>query len=263
MNAESVARSTQLLDDALMTGTPVSAGDRFPSLDLGEAYAVQRELLAQRESRGEHVVGAKLGFTSAAKMIQMGVDSIIVGRLTDRMRVPDGGVLDNPRLIHPRIEPEVAFRLSRDVDPNDPLDDILGAVDAVAPALEVIDSRYAGFDFDLPRVIADNTSAVAFTVGPWSQLTADTARSLVNAAVTLTLDGRPVAFGSTADILGDPRRVLADLKTMAADNAIPLRRGFVILAGAATAAIELAPGVVAGAHVAGLGRAGLTRKESA
>lgn len=41
------------------------------------------------------------------------------------------------------------------------------AIDGVAVALEIIDSRYAGFEFRLPDVVADNTSAAAFVVGDW------------------------------------------------------------------------------------------------
>jgi 2-oxo-3-hexenedioate decarboxylase len=263
MGSDEIHEAVQLLNEALISGTPVSSSSSFPPLDLSEAYTVQGKLIELREARGEKLVGAKLGFTSAAKMIQMGVDSIIAGRLTDKKRVLDGGTLDDPALIHPRVEPEVAFRLGRDVDPTDPTEDILDAIDAVAPALEVIDSRYAGFAFDLPRVVADNTSAVAFTIGQWTPITGDVISLLANTAVTLTLDGHPAAFGSTADILGNPLRVLADLKAMAAEHGIALRKGFVILAGAATAAVELSPGVVAEARVAGLGRAAFTRKASA
>jgi 2-oxo-3-hexenedioate decarboxylase len=260
MTADAVKESVRLLDNALTSGIPLSTDVAFPVLDLAEAYAAQQLLVELRQARGESVVGAKLGFTSTAKMIQMGVDSIIAGRLTDRMRVPNAGTLDEPSLIHPRIEPEVAFRLGRDVNLMDPAEELLDSVDAVAPALEVIDSRYAGFAFDLPRVVADNTSAVAFTIGPWSPLTGALSRVLDNLAVTLTLDGLPAAFGSSADILGDPLRVLTDLKSMAGEYGFELRKGFVILAGAATAAVEFPPGVTVEARVAGLGRAILTRR---
>ena len=98
-------------------------------------------------------------------MAQMGVDEVIWGRLTDAMRVPDGGTVDAGGFIHPRVEPEVAFLLDRLPEPGETVGDFADAVRAVAPAIELIDSRYADFSFSLPDVIADNTSAAAFVVG--------------------------------------------------------------------------------------------------
>lgn len=136
-------------------------------LDIDDAYAVQAALLELRVGRGERVVGVKLGFTSKAKMAQMGVSDVIVGRLTDAMRIADGDEVDLSRFIHPKVEPEVAFRLCRDVDPKDPSTDIESCVDAVAPAVEIIDSRYRDFRFTYTDVVADNTSAAGYAIGPW------------------------------------------------------------------------------------------------
>ncbi|MFV2089000.1 4-oxalocrotonate decarboxylase, partial [Micromonospora sp. LOL_021] len=91
----------------------------------------------------------------------VGVDEPILGQLTDTTQVPDGGNVDICGLIHPRVEPEIAFLLDRPPTPGTPFTD---AVRAVAPALEVIDSRYANFTFSLPDVIADNTSAALYVV---------------------------------------------------------------------------------------------------
>jgi 2-oxo-3-hexenedioate decarboxylase len=91
--------------------------------DVDEAYRVQASLVQRRLDRGEKLAGVKLGLTSKAKMAQVGVDQIIWGRLTDAMRVPDGGTVSLEAFIHPRIEPEVAFLVSD------------GAIAAVAPAL--------------------------------------------------------------------------------------------------------------------------------
>ena len=134
------------------TPTPVPQLTAEPALDLAAAYAVQHAVSRAPVARGERPTGVKLGFTSRAKMVQMGVDEVIGGRLTDAMAVADGGVVDLGRLIHPRIEPEVAFRLGRDVDPDERVRVArVAAVDAVAPALEIIDSRYADFRFSLER----------------------------------------------------------------------------------------------------------------
>ncbi|MGC4790721.1 2-keto-4-pentenoate hydratase [Micromonospora sp. DT178] len=222
-------------------------------LDVDAAYAVQTALIQRRLDRGERLVGLKMGLTSKAKMAQVGVDEVIWGRLTDTMRIPDGGTLDVSAFIHPRVEPEVAFLLDRLPEPGEPVGDFTDAVRAVAPAIEVIDSRYANFTFSLPDVIADNTSAAAFTIGPWSPVP----DGLDNLGVLLEIDGRVAQVGSTAAILGDPRRALDEGIRLAGRHGVRLREGWVFLAGAATAAVPLKPGAHVRAVVENLGTATL------
>lgn len=236
------ASNSERLDAAQRDVTAIAQLDLAP--DLAAAYRLQHELIGHRLARGERLVGCKLGFTSKAKMAQMGVSEIIVGQLTDAMHVPDGTDVDLARFIHPRIEPEVAFRLGRDVD-----GDIADCVEAVAPALEIIDSRYRDFRFSLPDVIADNTSAAAFVVGGWQPVT-----DVADLDVRLVVDGTDVETGSTAAILGHPMRALEELVDLAAKYGIALRAGDVILAGAATAAVPFGANRVE-AQVAGLGSA--------
>lgn len=219
-------------------------------LDVNEAYQVQHAGIALRVHRGDVSAGLKMGFTSKAKMRQMGVDSVIAGQLTEATRVADGGTLDLADFIHPRIELEVAFRMSADVDFADPRCDPADHIESVAVAMEVIDSRFAGFGFDLGKVIADNTSAAAFVVGPW--LTWDH-RDLSNLAAELDINGQPALVSSTAAILGNPLRALAELRTLAREHGLVLNAGDTVLAGAATEAVPLTEGTVEG-RVAGLGR---------
>ena len=222
-------------------------------LDADTAYAVQAALVQRRLDRGERLVGLKMGLTSKAKMAQVGVDEVIWGRLTDAMRVPDGGSVDVSNYIHPRVEPEVAFLLDRLPEPGEPVGAFTDAVRAVAPAIELIDSRYANFTFSLPDVIADNTSAAAFVVGPWSPVP----DGLDNLGVLLEIDGRVAQVGSTAAILGDPRRALDEGVRLAGRYGVRLREGWVFLAGAATAAVALRPGAQVRAVVEKLGTATL------
>ncbi|MGK4591803.1 2-keto-4-pentenoate hydratase [Amycolatopsis sp. w19] len=235
------------LDTAQTTcaDTPSLADDH--ALDIADAYAIQAALVARRETRGERVLGVKLGLTSKAKMAQMGVSEVIAGRLTDAMRVADGGDVSLARFIHPKVEPEVAYRLARDVDLADPAFDVESAVDAMAPAIEIIDSRYRDFRFTHTDVVADNTSAAGYVLGPWRAF-----GEVADRAVRLRSGGREV-IGSTAAILGDPVRALHALVELCRKRDIPLRAGQVVLAGAATEAIPFAPGV-AEADIAGLGR---------
>lgn len=245
------------IDEARRAGVAIPQLSASTEVDLDTAYAVQRAGVTLRTGAGERVVGAKLGFTSRAKAVQMGVDDVIIGVLTDAMEVPDGGILDVSRGVHPRIEPEVAFRLAREVDPTDPLEVLREAVDAVAPAMEVIDSRYRDFKFSLADVVADNTSGSAFVLGPWVPLSGDTSLVLTDRSVDMHVDDESVATGSTTDILGDPWEALPAVQRMAARHGQRLPAGAVILAGAATAAVPLASGVRVQTEIAGLGRVSL------
>lgn len=240
------------LDRAERTRTAIEQVVSASGADADAAYRIQAELVAARVSRGERLVGVKLGLTSRAKMAQVGVDQVIWGRLTDAMRIDDGATVDTGRYIHPRVEPEVAFRL-----------DATGAATAVAPALELIDSRYANFRFALPDVIADNTSAAGFVVGAWRPLPAGSGTVSIdnlgidNLGVLLEVDGQVVEIGSTAAILGDPRRALTAAAALTAASGLPVEDGWVLLAGAATAAVPLRPGAYVRAVVEGLGTAAL------
>ncbi|MBV1854128.1 2-keto-4-pentenoate hydratase [Catellatospora tritici] len=239
--AEKIAKMAELLDDAAVTATAIPQLTKNFSLGVDTAYAVQEALVARRLARGEKLVGLKMGLTSRAKMAQVGVHEVIWGRLTDATAIPDGGTVRTAGFIHPRIEPEVAFLLRG------------GEIAAVAPALEILDSRYANFEFTHPDVVADNTSAAAYTIGPWCPVPAD----LANLGVLLEVDGRVARTGSTAAILGDPRRALTEGRRLTARHGVKLQDEWVFLAGAATEAVSLSPGAHVRAVVQGLGFASL------
>lgn len=227
------------------------------ALDLAEAYAVQHRLVQLRIADGEHLTGLKLGFTNRAKMRQMGVDQVIGGQLTTGMSVADGGTVDAATLIHPKVEPEVVFRLARDLEPGFPVQGLSAAVDGIAAGLEVIDSRYLDFRFTHPDVVADNASAAAYTVGAWVRPDAALERALGNLGVVLQIDGRDVDTGSTSAILDNPWRALRAAVFHAKRYGIALHAGDVILAGAATASHSLAPGSSARAIISQIGSATL------
>ncbi len=245
-NAVDVAAT---LDQARLNCRALGPDEFAYELDIHEAYRVQHAGIALRMQHGETPSGLKMGFTSKAKMRQMGVDSVIAGQLTQPMLVADGGVLDLSEFIHPRIELEVAFRMGADVDFTDPRCDPADHIESVAVAMEIIDSRFAGFGFDLGKVVADNTSAAAYVVGPWL---AWDHRDLSNLAAELDVNGQPAQVSSTAAILGQPLRALRELRTLAREHGLVLRAGDTVLAGAATEAVPLVAGVVDG-RIAGLG----------
>jgi 2-oxo-3-hexenedioate decarboxylase len=226
------------LDEAATSATPIAQISADVSLTLAEAYTVQALSVARRVARGEPRIGMKMGFTSRAKMAQMGVHAMIWGRLTRAMAEEEGGVVKHGRYIHPRVEPEVAFLLKRRLAGRVTVPEALSAVEAVAPALELIDSRYRDFKFALADVVADNSSASSFVLGPWQSAATDVA----NLGIVLSLNGEPKQIGSTAAILGSPLRSLVAAAALVAEAGESLEPGAIVMAGGATAAEALAPG---------------------
>jgi 2-oxo-3-hexenedioate decarboxylase len=156
------------------------------------------------------------------------------------------------RFVHPRAEPEIAFVLKKPLSGHVTAAEALASVEAVAPALEVIDSRYQDFKFTLPDVIADNASSSGFVVGPWCNPRDD----FSNLGLTMSIDGRVVQVGSTAAILGHPLRSLVAAARLSEAAGEPLQAGWVVMAGGATPAEWLKPGQYISIEMERLGVAG-------
>jgi 2-oxo-3-hexenedioate decarboxylase len=240
----------QRVDDAAKNATEIPQLSETITLD--EAYAVQKESVGRRYTRGEKQVGIKMGFTSREKMVQMGVHDMIWGRLTDAMIVEDGGSTSFKRYVHPRIEPEIAFLLKTGLSGTVTPMQALSAVEAVAPAVEIIDSRYKAFKFSLTDVVADNSSSSGFVVGPWHKPDMD----FSNLGIVVSFNGTPVLVGSTAAILGHPLRSLVAAARFAAEAGEPLKPGWIVMAGGASHAEALKPGLWVECEVQNLGRCG-------
>ncbi len=249
MNALHMALAERL-DRALLGKTPIPQLTlEHSELSLVDAYAIQSLLVHRRLQRGERRIGMKMGLTSRAKMAQVGVHEMSWGRLTDAMLLEEGGELVCDAYIHPRLEPELAFLIGRPLSGKVTAAQAMAAVDGVAPAMELIDSRYKDFQFTLNDVVADNSSASGLVVGAWGSPTQD----LSNLGVVLEVNGRVIETASTAAILGHPVRALVAAARLAAEAGETLQPGDIILSGGLTAAHTLSPGETVRATLQNLG----------
>jgi len=194
-----------------------------------------------------------MGLTSEAKRKQMDLHSPLYGMLTDAMKVPSGGEFKLEGQIHAKIEPEVAFYINQDLSGDVSREDILKATLWVAPALEILDSRYREFKyFSLEDVIADNSSSSFFVVGDpvkeFSQL------DLKNLAISMSVNGQVVQEGNSANISGDPVQSVRDLCLLLKRRDQYLPKHTIVLTGAATAAHQLASDIEVVARVEHLGQ---------
>lgn len=220
------------LHQAQRQQSPIAQFSTTETFNLNQAYEIQHQLIGKRVAEGEHQIGIKMGFTSEAKMAQMGVSEMIIGQLTDKMECINGGSIKRTDFIHPRVEPEIAFRLKKDITEPIALGDVLNYVDGIAAALEVIDSRYENFKFSLEDVIADNCSSAAFVLGNFHE----PRQVLTDLEMALLINGKPIETGNSNDILGNPWKSLVAASELSYKYKLPLKAGNIVLAGAATSA---------------------------
>jgi 2-keto-4-pentenoate hydratase len=253
------------VDDTLMRGDTVQAAadrlvaartgttpcapvrDLLGDSDVDAAYAVQERLLERRLAAGERLVGRKIGLTSPAVQAQLGVTRPDFGPLLDTMVRADTEQVRRAEFLQPRVEGEVAFVLGADLDdPRSTVVDVLRATEFLLPAIEIVDSRIAGWDIAITDTIADDASAGAVVLGttPMSPRGLD----LTEVALALEHDGELVSSGVGAACLGSPVLAVAWLARECARRGRPLRAGDLVLSGA------LGP-------MAGLDRSGCYRAE--
>ncbi|MCM5571960.1 fumarylacetoacetate hydrolase family protein [Burkholderiaceae bacterium FT117] len=206
-----------------------------------DGYRIQSELLALA-GRGW---GWKIAATSVAGQQHIGVDGPLGGRIfADRIHAPGDTVsLAGNRM---RVaEVEFAFRIGRTLEPRDApwrSGELLEAVDALLPSIEIPDSRFEPFErAGAPQLIADNACAWRFVPGkpaPESWRDADLAAWQVRAAV----GGRYTRDGIGSNVLGDPRLALAWLVDELSAQGIPLEAGQVVTTGTCLPPLEIQPG---------------------
>jgi 2-oxo-3-hexenedioate decarboxylase len=189
-------------------------------------------------------------------MKQMGVETPVFGFMADYYAVPEGGECQISKLIHPKVEPEIAFVTKAAIKgPGCHIGTVLAAIDFVMPAIEVIDSRYRDFKFDLKSVIADNTSATRFVVGGKALPVTDV--DLRTVGIVLEKNGTPVSFGAGAAVLGHPALAIAMLANHLAARGEEIPAGSLILSGGITEAVAVQAGDSVTLRVQGMGSVGM------
>src|SRR5918998_5612152 len=244
VDTEALARQ---LDEAWESRNSIAPLSETESLeDVDQAYEIQTKWSELRLSRGERIIGRKIGLTSFAMQEQLGVDEPDYGSLWESRYFPaKGGRAQMPTepFLQPFLEGELAFLIGRPLaGPNVTLQEALAATDALAVAVEVVDSRIEDWNIKLPDTIADNASYGGFTTGPWSRSLREV--DLRTVGMLINKSGKRAAEGMGAASLGHPAEALAWLANKLASFGTELKPGDIVLSGSLGRAVPAQQGDV-------------------
>ena len=212
MTSDTVAAAAAILWRHFQDGSKLDElpRDQRPG-SRADGYAVQAEVA---RLSGQRIVGWKIAATSAAGQKHIGVDGPLAAPLIGTRVVqhsPATPTFSMNGNIMRVAEAEFAFRFARALPRRATpysMDEVLAAVESLHPGIEVPDSRYSDFvKVGAPQLIADLACACWYALGPaapaeWR------ARDLTTHAATASINGKPVATGTGANVLGDPRLAL-------------------------------------------------------
>ena len=252
MGAAAIARAAARLLAAQQRSTPCApVRDLIGSDDIAAAYAVQTQIVEHFVALGRRLVGRKVGLTSSAVQKQLGVDQPDFGVLFEDMDCSSGLPIEVTRLLQPKVEAEIAFVLSGDIDAAVTAQSVRRYVECAAAALEIVDSRIAGWDITLGDTIADNASSGLYALG--DVVPAGGLPDLAAVTMSMTENGEVVSNGIGAACLGSPWEALAWLANTSREVGDPLKAGEVVLSGALGPMVPVTAGSTYTATISGIG----------
>lgn len=253
LDSDRLDRIAALLADAQRDRAPIEPiSDLIPDLDVAAAYTVQQRNLSRRRATGAQLVGHKIGLTSEPMQQLLGVAEPDFGYLLDDMVHRSGAVLPAEMFCAPRVEPEIAFLLHTPVrGPAVTAADVLAATEAIAPALEIVDSRIVDWRITLPDTIADNASSGAVVLGDWIPLAC--APALADIAAVLEINGLRAQTGTGRAVMGDPAEAVAWLANALSAFDTTIEAGQLVMSGSFTSADFVHGGDRVIAHLTGVG----------
>lgn len=247
-NPEQIVAEASLLDEAERTASQVRQSTSiYPDMTIEDAYAVQAAWLEIKVSRGETLVGHKIGLTSRAMQAAMNIATPDSGFLTNTMVFAPNSTLRATEFCDPKLEIELAFTLSRDLTgPDLTVEDVLDATESVAPAIELIAARSYRRDPETGRTrtvvdtISDNAADAGIIVGPEAVGAHDIDLRWVSALGYR--NGTIEETGVAAGVLDHPAKGIAWLARRYAEQGLSLEAGQTILSGSFTRPIDIRPG---------------------
>jgi 2-keto-4-pentenoate hydratase len=262
-DVDALALEMKTAQDAVRQIEPFTS--RLTTFDLATAYEVQHWIHRARIAEGARPVGRKIGFTNPDMWARYHVKEPIWAHVYDTTVVQLQGTqaaCSLGRFAEPKIEPEIVLHFRKALPAGTGLAGVLDAVDWVAHGFEIVQSHFPGWKFRAPDTVADGSLHGRLFVGPpqpMASLGDDPMATLAAFSLSLSCDGRPIATGVGANVLGSPLAAIAHLVSVLArqPHGQPLQAGEIVTTGTITTAQSVRPGEVWRSEIQGAALPGL------
>ena len=214
----------------------------YPECSVAQAYQIQAFNVAKQKRAGRKLAGYKVGLTSPAGQKRFGIEQPIYGCLFEDMLWKNGAAIERSTLNSPQLETEIAFTLSRDIDSAIySVKEAAAYVEKVSIAFEIVSGRLSEAPGRAMDLIADNALARGVVLGEGTE-NGDALERLADFQLTLYKNGTAAEESYGRDVLGNPLNALIWLANILLASGSYLKKGDVVMTGAANPALPVAPG---------------------
>ena len=213
-------------------------------ITLDKAYEVGHFLHESLIGRGFKPAGRKIGFTNSSTWEEYKVDMPIWASTyeqTNHFAYQGKFILNIGKLVAPRIEPEIMFKLSREFPRDDHSSEkIVSCLEWAAIGFEIVDCHYPEWRCSASGAVADFGLHAGLVIGePWLLKNLDpgmVADQLRDLQVNLCLNGQTIDQGVGKNALGSPLLALGWLDKLLKSQswATKIRAGEIITTGTLT-----------------------------
>jgi 2-oxo-3-hexenedioate decarboxylase/2-keto-4-pentenoate hydratase len=230
---------------------PGLAVDAAPT-SAAEAYAIQDRFVA----RLGRPIGYKIAYINPEVQRRLGIPSPMFGRLIEGRIAQSPARLDPARFFNLLVETEFSFRMARGLPASEgpfTLEQVVAAVGAAIPSIELADTRFANWQKVAPLdAVADNALGSRWVGG--APVADFRAFDLAALEAVARVNGVEASRGRGANIIGSPLAALHWLANQLGAMGRGLAAGEIVTTGCCMDVLELAPGDAAEADFGPLGR---------
>ena len=233
----------------------VWSGERYPSiseLSIADAYQIQDQVAELRRENGEAVVGFKIGCTSQAIRSQFGLREPICARLFSPYIFREDVHLDWHDYVNCAIEPEMVFKIGKDIKHEAPSDDqLIEAIEHVSPGIEIHNFKFWFSPPSSQELICSGGLHAGLVIG--TEKVSPEELSFKNEEFRVYKDGELITKASASEIMGGPLKSLRWLANILVRRGMYLEKDSLVIPGSPVELVVITQDTRLGVEIDGLG----------